>query len=426
MEYNVAVVGEVDASKSTLIGVLSSGELDDGRGSARLHVLSLKHERETGRTSNVNTVMASIKHGNDSVDIRFLDLAGHEKYINTTLKGLTSYFPNYALLLIAANRGVTKTAGEHFKACYRLNIPIIICVTKIDMTPPDVLKDTINQIKLMCKPKDKSVRIFMYDVKNDDTLERAVKGFNESPCQIVPYFQVSNVSGLGLDRLKEFLAKIRPDVIDPSIPEFMEQSDVKKLFLVYKPYYVNGIGYVVFGKNCGAPISQRDKLLIGPINNKYQEFTVRSIHNSKREPVTVMDTGGSGCLAMSFTKFHPSKKILKGTVVIDTPIYVTRIVAEVIICEHSTTVKLGYKPFINCGSASLSGKVVGLYKKNPYPKNSLVFDPTVEKLDAMRIEDRGFIEFVLPKAQFIFIDNTIIFRDGGLRGIGVITSTFSE
>jgi len=47
------VVGNVDAGKSTLLGVLTHGELDNGRGLARQKLFRHKHEAETGRTSSV-------------------------------------------------------------------------------------------------------------------------------------------------------------------------------------------------------------------------------------------------------------------------------------------------------------------------------------------------------------------------------------
>lgn len=53
MEVRVAVVGNVDAGKSTLLGVLTHGELDNGRGFARLKLFRHKHEIESGRTSSV-------------------------------------------------------------------------------------------------------------------------------------------------------------------------------------------------------------------------------------------------------------------------------------------------------------------------------------------------------------------------------------
>lgn len=53
LEIRVAVVGNVDAGKSTLLGVLTHGELDNGRGLARQKLFRHKHEAETGRTSSV-------------------------------------------------------------------------------------------------------------------------------------------------------------------------------------------------------------------------------------------------------------------------------------------------------------------------------------------------------------------------------------
>lgn len=51
--FSVAVVGNVDAGKSTLLGVLTHGELDNGRGFARQKLFRHKHEVESGRTSSV-------------------------------------------------------------------------------------------------------------------------------------------------------------------------------------------------------------------------------------------------------------------------------------------------------------------------------------------------------------------------------------
>jgi hypothetical protein len=52
-ELRIAVVGNVDAGKSTTLGVLTRGGLDDGRGRARVSLFRHKHELESGRTSSV-------------------------------------------------------------------------------------------------------------------------------------------------------------------------------------------------------------------------------------------------------------------------------------------------------------------------------------------------------------------------------------
>ena len=52
------------SGKSTLIGVLSSAGLDDGRGAARSLVLRHRHEQENGRTSAVTMeIMGYSKDG---------------------------------------------------------------------------------------------------------------------------------------------------------------------------------------------------------------------------------------------------------------------------------------------------------------------------------------------------------------------------
>lgn len=53
IETRIAVVGNVDAGKSTMLGVLVKGGLDDGRGKMRVNLFRHKHEIESGRTSSV-------------------------------------------------------------------------------------------------------------------------------------------------------------------------------------------------------------------------------------------------------------------------------------------------------------------------------------------------------------------------------------
>lgn len=40
--------------------------------------------------------------------LSFIDLAGHEKYLKTTVSGMTGHMPDYCLLLVGANMGVTR------------------------------------------------------------------------------------------------------------------------------------------------------------------------------------------------------------------------------------------------------------------------------------------------------------------------------
>lgn len=126
IETRIAVVGNVDAGKSTMLGVLVKGGLDDGRGKARVNLFRHKHEMESGRTSSVGMEIMGFDSTGEIVAanvpgrklsweeigkrsakvISFTDLAGHERYLRTTVFGLLSSSPNYCLLMVAANNGL--------------------------------------------------------------------------------------------------------------------------------------------------------------------------------------------------------------------------------------------------------------------------------------------------------------------------------
>ena len=51
-EVRLAVIGNVDSGKSTLVGCLTKNIKDDGRGYARQFVFNYQHEKENGRTKS--------------------------------------------------------------------------------------------------------------------------------------------------------------------------------------------------------------------------------------------------------------------------------------------------------------------------------------------------------------------------------------
>jgi GTPase len=108
LEIRVAVIGNVDSGKSTMVGVLTRAMLDDGRGAARAKVFKHDHEGVTGRTSAIgqhnlclnstglilNDTMFKNSTCSEYVSrsskvITLVDLAGHERYFKTTAYGLT-------------------------------------------------------------------------------------------------------------------------------------------------------------------------------------------------------------------------------------------------------------------------------------------------------------------------------------------------
>ena len=176
-EISIVVCGPVDAGKSSLVGVLTTGELDDGRGKARKNVFNHSHEQESGRTSCIsqNIIKYIMKDGymellstkinrkydpkivkkidmynytmNGDKVVSLIDLAGHEKYLKTTVFGITGMFPDKGIVVIGANTGITKLTREHIGIMLYTNIPFMIIITKIDMAPDGIYEDLKKSIK---------------------------------------------------------------------------------------------------------------------------------------------------------------------------------------------------------------------------------------------------------------------------------------
>lgn len=123
LDLRLAVLGPMEAGKSTLLGVLTHGELDNGRGKARLNLFRHLHEIQSGRTSSISHEIMGFDSKGEVVDyskcvsveeicerssklITFMDLAGHQKYMKTTIFGLTAHCPDFAMLVVGANSGI--------------------------------------------------------------------------------------------------------------------------------------------------------------------------------------------------------------------------------------------------------------------------------------------------------------------------------
>jgi len=141
-DVRLAVIGNVDSGKSTMVGVMCKNVMDDGRGLARTKVFNFSHEAANGRTSSIGQEIMGFDQENKQVMldhnnnrkkeswahvaqnskkiITFLDLCGHEKYLKTTMFGLVGLMPDYAMIVVGANMGIQKMTREHLGICLAL------------------------------------------------------------------------------------------------------------------------------------------------------------------------------------------------------------------------------------------------------------------------------------------------------------------
>jgi GTPase len=96
--------------------------------------------------------------------VTFLDLCGHEKYLKTTMFGLVGLMPDYCMVIVGANMGVSRMTKEHLGISIALKIPMFIVITKIDIAPKQVHDQTIETlVKIMKNPSVNKAPIVVKD-----------------------------------------------------------------------------------------------------------------------------------------------------------------------------------------------------------------------------------------------------------------------
>jgi len=414
IETRIAVVGNVDAGKSSMLGVLVKGDLDDGRGRARVNLFRHKHEIESGRTSSVGmeimgfdttgAVITSETPGRklswDEIGrrsakvITFTDLAGHERYLRTTVFGLLSSSPNYCLLMVAANNGLIGMSKEHLGIALALNVPIMVVITKIDICPPNILEQTIQQItKILKSPAARKMPIFIRN--REECVNTATQFVSQRIC---PIFQVSNVTGENLDLVRTFLN------ILPHHGRY--DSDAPFEFHVNDTFSVPFVGTVVSGIVKSGVVHAGDNILVGP--DSLGQFTATSIRSIERKRIGVPAASAGQSASFALKKMR-RKDVRKGMVVLPKiegqpmPQVYREFVAEVLILSHATTIKTKYQAMLHVGPVSQTCAIIDVDR--PY----------------IRTGDRATVAFrFVQRPEYLAKGDRILFREGRTKGLGIV------
>ena len=434
VDIKVAVAGNVDSGKSSLIGVLVNGKNDNGRGLARLSVFNYPHEIQTGRTSSIShQIMGFDSYGKivnydsthkldwpeivkkSSKIISFFDLAGHEKYLKTTITGLSSSYPDLCLITVGANMGLTKMTKEHIFLCVMLNIPFAIVITKIDICKnrEQVFEETMLSIKKLLKLP--GIRRVTYKINSIDDILLTSK--NRDNNAIVPMFFISNVTGQGVDLLKTYLNFINKRKANKN----NDNKDVE--FHIDTIFYVTGVGTVVGGQLKYGTINLNDKLYLGPDQDKFEPFYVKSIH-VKRTNVTTVKASCYACLAL---KKAQKKKIRKGQVLLgekNPKTAIREFEADIsILKSHSTTIREGYEPVLHVVNIRQTAKILKIIKKKSSKKNQ---EDEIND-NVLRQGDRAMVRFRFKtNSEFVKEGYRILLAEGRIKIVGTIKKVFTN
>ena len=427
-EIRLAVIGNVDSGKSTLVGCLTKGIKDDGRGYARKFVFNYQHENESGRTSSIAEEIIGFRNGkmiyssrlNDKKNVSWkdiasqsdhvitlLDLCGHEKYLKTTMYGVSALLPHYAVILIGTNMGVQRMTKEHLGIVISLNIPFFIVFTKVDIAPKEVKEKTINTFTSLLKT---GLQKSVFNVKSEKDAEFAAK--NVPMGNLVPIFQVSTVTGEGLDDLKCFLSQLIPkNSINAELSLLKTAKDKTEVLL--DNAFNTKVGCIHAGVVIAGKLEVNQKLLLGPTQDGF--FKPVQIREIQFLRVTVNEICcGNSCsfkLKSLDKNFELNTNTFKkGMVLLDPEIKLEPTLefeVEALIVHHSSTIKVGYQSVVHCHVVRQTCTIVAMDK------------------EFLRSGDKGIIRFkFIKKPEYLHLGDTILFREGRTRGKGKIIKIF--
>ncbi|KFY28894.1 hypothetical protein V493_02691 [Pseudogymnoascus sp. VKM F-4281 (FW-2241)] len=255
-QLRITLTGPTTSGKSSLLGTLSTGTIDNGRGKSRLSLLKHRHELASGITSSVAQELVGYKSSSSPeiaaevinyatgnvttwTDIHaqsengrlvfVSDSAGHPRYRRTTVRGLVGWAPHWTLLCVAGDDGTNTPQGAggtssaqdimgtlgagidlskaHLDLCLQLEKPLAIVITKLDIASRSSLRETLGKILSAIKAVGRVPMI----VPPDQT-----KGIMESDLQLIPHKDA--------DTVKKIVGTLNPDNLTKVVPIIMTSA----------------------------------------------------------------------------------------------------------------------------------------------------------------------------------------------------------
>ncbi|CAI5453385.1 unnamed protein product [Caenorhabditis angaria] len=415
IELRLAVIGAADVGKSTLCGVLTQGALDDGNGKTRLNLFRFPHEVRTGKTSSVCIDVVGfdnrgklVNYSQNSLEelvekstklVTLIDLAGDNKYMKTTIHGLSGYIPHFSCLVVAADCGPTSATREHLGLVAALNIPMFVLITKKDLVDKQQLESVIRNVSLLLHKAGMTTLGKRVKTKRD-----AVKAAQQlCTNSIVPIICVSSVTGEGF-RLVRTLMNLLSTA--GTAESRLQLVGLPTFFQIEELFQVPHVGQVVGGMLSEGQLHEGANVLVGPTKDgMFHEASIGSIRRS-RQAVACVNPGEAASIALNVER---KDVVLRRGMVISSlkhpPIASFEFSANLFLLYHPTRqINEGFQTTVFIGSICGTASITKIYD-----------DGLMRQGRWCRVEMRWTCA-----PEVIRSGNQIIFRHGKTKGMGEV------
>jgi elongation factor 1-alpha len=406
----VGTIGHVDHGKSTLLGSLTTGYTDDGKGKTRMFSDFLPHEIERGLSAELSHLIYGFTQNGEVLYMRnpldkkemaqlidqcykfisFVDCPGHAPWLKTTIRGVLGQKIDYALLTVAAEDSVTPITKEHLGIAFGMKYPVLVAITMVDKVSEERVKVVEEELSRLVR----GVGHIPFRIKDREDVSLVADKVADGI--LVPVLRTSAVTMEGLDLLSYLLFKL---------PSTATDEEFRRPFLLYidKVFSVKGVGTVITGTVNEGLVKKGQDLLLGPVKGEFKKVRALSImqHHYLMNQATVGDLIG---IAIKGVKFDDIKRGMVATDA-DSVRCAREFEAEVLILNHPTRIKEGYEPIIHLKTISESAKFLEIYDKEFLCTGDMA---------RVRVRFKYNSHFIREGDQFLF-------RESRSKGLGGIT-----
>jgi elongation factor 1-alpha len=425
----VNLVGRVNSGKTTLAGVLIQGQLDNGSGQARAVLLTYPQELKRGQTADLHVTFAAIDKSGKFITMRapldkakraqildrahriltIFDAPGHREYAKTMIRSVLGASAQYSIVIVPCldeyklvtaeeqRSGIIRLddiTREHLLLVSNQQLPLLVVINKVDNCD-EAIRD---QIRNLVFETIKEIGHVPLRITKEDDVAIICREIGHRV--VVPIFEVSCVSGLGLDLLRKALARLPTRIPN----ERVEKPALASIDKVYRG--IRGTNVVITGTVQEGIFKPGQNILCGPDKDgRFMRGRIGSIEVFKKQVERVK---AGDVFGFDLKRLLP-EKIRRGQIICDEDADVKAVRAfdtTIIVTRHPTRIRPGYEPVFH--SATIQQPVI--------------FEEIFDK-EYLVVGDVARVRMMFKKGpEMLRVGDRVVTREANTRCIGTVVA----